>query len=231
MRSFSRENQIKIFLAGDSTVANCPRHEAPMSGWGQVLQSFFTDEVKVHNFAKGGASTNTFIEQGYLDIILEFIQPNDYLFIQFGHNDQKDFGTQPYTTYQNYLKEYVNGTREKGATPILVTSVHRRNFDEQDHLVNTLGEYPSSMIQLAEKLEVQLIDLWKKTEKLYQSLGPEGSKQLFVWLNENEHPNYPNGIQDNTHFCEDGAKEVGKLVIEGIRELQLPIVSFIRTDY
>ncbi|MDM5327885.1 rhamnogalacturonan acetylesterase [Neobacillus sp. CF12] len=217
-----------IFLAGDSTVANCPRSEAPMAGWGQVFQSFFTNDIKVLNFAKGGASTNTFIEQGYLDIILEFIQPNDYLFIQFGHNDQKSFGTQPFTTYQSYLTEYINGARERGAIPVLITSVNRRNFDENNILVHTLGDYPKAMLQLAEKLDVQVINLLEKTEKLYQSLGPEGSKQLFTWFDANEHPNYPEGIQDNTHFCEHGAREVGKLVIEGIKELQLPIVSFIK---
>jgi lysophospholipase L1-like esterase len=217
-----------IFLAGDSTVASCPRSEAPMAGWGQVFQSFFTDDIKVLNFAKGGASTNTFIEQGYLDIILEFIQPNDYLFIQFGHNDQKSFGTQPFTTYQSYLTEYINGARERGAIPVLITSVNRRNFDENNILAHTLGDYPKAMLQLAEKLDVQVINLLEKTEKLYQSLGPEGSKQLFTWFGPNEHPNYPEGIQDNTHFCEHGAREVGKLVIEVIKELQLPIVSFIK---
>ncbi|WP_066053575.1 rhamnogalacturonan acetylesterase [Robertmurraya korlensis] len=219
---------IKLFLAGDSTVASCPRNEAPMAGWGQVFQSFFTKDVKVLNFAKGGASTNTFIEQGYLDIILEFIQPNDYLFIQFGHNDQKPFGTEPFTSYPLYLTEYINGAREKGAIPILVTSVHRRNFNEEGRLVNTLGDYPTSMIQLAETLDVQMINLWNKTEKLYESLGSENSKKLFVWFHENEHPNYPDGLQDNTHFCESGAKEIGKLVIEGIKELKLPIMSFIK---
>ncbi|MEH7254939.1 rhamnogalacturonan acetylesterase [Neobacillus niacini] len=219
---------INIFLAGDSTVASCPRNEAPMAGWGQMFQSFFTEEIRVHNFAKGGASTNTFIEIGYLGIILDFIQPNDYLFIQFGHNDQKSFGTEPFTTYQSNLAEYINGARERGAIPILITSVHRRNFDENNCLVNTLGDYPKAMMQLAEKLDVQLINLLEKTEKLYQSLGPEGSKQLFTWFAANESPNYPDGIQDNTHFCEHGAREVGKLVIEGIKELQLPLVPFIK---
>ena len=219
---------VQIYLAGDSTVASCPPHEAPMAGWGQVFQSFFTEDVKVHNLAKGGASTNSFIEEGILKTILESIQPGDYLFIQFGHNDQKPYGTEAFTTYQSYLTKYIKGAREKGAVPILITSVHRRKFDENNSLVNTLGDYPNSMTRLAEKEDVQLIDLWSKTAKLYQSLGVEGSKQLFTWFDANEHPNYPDGIQDNTHFCETGAREVGKLVIEGIKELQLPIVSFIK---
>lgn len=219
---------IHIYLAGDSTVANCPPHEAPMAGWGQGFQSFFTGEVIVHNHAKGGASTNTFINEGRLKTIFLSIQPNDYLFIQFGHNDQKPFGTDPFTTYQSFLTEYVKGAFDRGAFPILITSVHRRNFDEQGQLVNTLGEYPTSMIQLSETLEVPLINLWEKTARLYQSLGPEGSKQLFTRFLPNEHPNYPEGIEDDTHFCEYGAKEIGKLVIEGIKELQLPIVPFIK---
>ena len=219
---------IKIYLAGDSTVAYCPPNEAPMAGWGQIFQSFFTEDVKVHNHAKGGASTNSFIEEGRLNTILESIETGDYLFIQFGHNDQKSYGTEAYTTYQSYLTEYILGAREKGAIPILITSVHRRNFDENGRLVNTLGDYPLSMMELARKLEVPLIDLWAKTAKLYQSLGVEKSKQLFTWFNANEHPNYPEGIQDNTHFCETGAREVGKLVLEGINELHLPLTIFIK---
>ncbi len=219
---------ITIYLAGDSTVANCPPHETPMAGWGQWFQSFFTDDVNIQNHAKGGASTNTFIDEGRLKTILELIQPNDYLFIQFGHNDQKPFGTDPFTSYQAYLTEYVKGARGRRAIPILITSVHRKTFDHQGQLVNTLGDYPISMMQLSETLGVPLINLWEKTARLYQSFGPEASKQLFTWLSANEHPNYPEGIQDNTHFCEHGAREVGKLVIEGIMELQLPIVRFIK---
>ncbi|WP_319922065.1 rhamnogalacturonan acetylesterase [Neobacillus dielmonensis] len=220
--------KLNIFLAGDSTMANYPKNEAPMAGWGQMLQDLFTEEVKVYNFAKCGASTNTFIEIGYLNIIHDFLKPNDYLFVQFGHNDQKVFGTQPFTTYQSNLTEFVNSAREKGATPVLLPSVHRRNFDDTGKVINTLGDYPSAVMQLAEKLDVPLINLWSKTEKLYQSLGPEGSKQLFVWFKENEHPNYPNGIQENTHFCEQGALQIAKLVLEGVKELQLPIASFIK---
>lgn len=219
---------VNIFLAGDSTAASYPLQEAPMAGWGQALQSLFTDDVKVHNHAKCGASTNTFIEEGRLETILKSIQPGDYLFIQFGHNDQKPFVTEAFTTYQSYLTEYIKGARGKGASPILITSVNRRQFDEKAELVHSLGDYPQSMIQLAEKLEVQLIDLLSKTRKLYESLGVEGSKQLFTWLEPNVHPNYPEGIQDNTHFCEHGASEVAKLVIEGIKELQLPIKDFIK---
>ena len=155
------------------------------------------------------------------------IQPDDFLFIQFGHNDQKSYGTEPYTTFQSNLTEYITGARAKGAYPLLITPVHRRKFNEDGILENTLGEYPEAMMELAEKLDVPLIDLWSKTRKLYEELGVEGSKKLFTIFAPNEQPNYPDGIIDNTHFSEHGAKEVGKLVIEGIRELRLPIEKYL----
>ncbi|WP_246040270.1 GDSL-type esterase/lipase family protein [Ectobacillus funiculus] len=123
--------------------------------------------------------------------ILERIRPNDYLFIQFGHNDQKTYGTEPFTTYQSCLTQYITGAREKGAIPVLVTSVHRRSFDSEGKLVNTLGDYPEAMKQLAALSNVPLLDLWSKTEGFYQSLGVEGSKRLFVWFEPDKHPNYP----------------------------------------
>ncbi|WP_299090778.1 rhamnogalacturonan acetylesterase [uncultured Metabacillus sp.] len=216
-----------IYLAGDSTVANCPEHEAPMAGWGQVFQSFFTENVVVYNEAKGGRSSNSFIEEGRLKSILDRIQPNDYLFI-LGHNDQKSFGTEPYTTYQTFLSQYITGAREKDAHPILLTSVHRRKFDQNGQIENTLGDYPRAMMQLAERLDVPYIDLWSKTKRLYEALGKEGSRSLFTMFPPNVHPNYPDGIEDNTHFCENGAYEIAKLVIEGIKELQLPIAAYIK---
>lgn len=228
MKNNTRLSVTNIFLPGDSTVASCPKYEAPMTGWGQLFQSFFTEGVKEHNFARGGASTNTFIEQGYLDIILHFIKPQDFLFIQFGHNDQKEFGTEPYTTYQSNLTRYIEGAKEKGATPVLVTSVQRRTFDDEGKIVNSLGDFPLAMIQLAEENDVHLINLWENTKTLYVSLGPENSKQLFTWFEPNEVSNYQEGIHDNTHFCEHGAREVGKLVIEGIKEIRLPLQSFIK---
>lgn len=214
-----------IYLAGDSTVANCPEHEAPMAGWGQFLHTFFNGNLLIQNHAMGGRSSNSFIEEGRLQVILDRIQPNDYLFVQFGHNDQKSYGTEPYSTYQKCLTEYVDGARAKGAIPIFLTSVHRRRFDAEGKLENSLGDYPIAMIQLSETLDVPLIDLWAKTKVLYEELGVEQSKKLFTILEPNVHLNYPDGIKDNTHFSEAGAVEIGKLVVEGIEELQLPLIA------
>ncbi|MFS0636216.1 rhamnogalacturonan acetylesterase [Mesobacillus foraminis] len=222
MEKVERESErpIRIFIAGDSTAATYSEEAAPMAGWGQFLGSFFSD-VYVINKAMCGRSSNSFIEEGRLEEILHAILPGDFLFIQFGHNDQKDFGTKPFTTYPFYLEQYINGAREKGAFPVLLTSVQRRSFDEGGRIVNTLGDYPASMTDLAGKLDVPLIDLWSETKVLYESFGPESSKQLFVWLNPGEHPNYPDGVQDNTHFSQFGAKKVAMLVQRHIRDKAL----------
>lgn len=121
------------------------------------------------------------------------------------------------------LTLFADTAREKGAHPVFVTSVQRRRFDENGRIEHTLGEYPDAMKALAKELDVPVIDLLAKTKVLYEAYGPEESKRLFVWFQPNEHPNYPDGIEDNTHFSEKGAMEVAKLVAEGIEELGLPL--------
>lgn len=219
---------VKLFIAGDSTAASYPEQEAPMAGWGQFLGAFFTEEIQVVNEGACGRSSNSFINEGRLAEILARMKPGDYLFIQFGHNDQKEFGTKPSTTYPFYLEQYINGAREKRGLPVLLTSVQRRSFDESGNIINTLGDYPESMKKLADHLDVPLIDLWAKTKELYEMFGPERSKELFVWLKANEHPNYPDGIQDNTHFSQQGALQVAGLVIEGIKEKNLLLKDMVK---
>ncbi|MBS4207833.1 rhamnogalacturonan acetylesterase [Bacillus sp. FJAT-50079] len=223
----STSGNVSIFIAGDSTAATYVADRAPMAGWGQMFQAFFYENVSVHNYAKNGASTNTFIAEGRLQTILEFIQAGDYLFIQFGHNDQKPRGTEAATTYKQNLATYINEARAKGAIPILLTSVNRRKFDELGRLVHTLGDYPQATREIACEMDVPCIDLLEKTKRLYESLGAEGSRSLFTMFERGEHPNYPEGIEDNTHFCETGALQVAALVIEGIKESIPQLATFL----
>ncbi|MCH1625451.1 rhamnogalacturonan acetylesterase [Ferdinandcohnia quinoae] len=223
----NEKEQYRIFIAGDSTVEDVPSEKGNTQGWGQQLPSFFSENVKIINEAKGGRSSKSFIDEGRLQNILSEIQKDDFLFIQFGHNDQKiedpARGTDPYTTYQEYLTQYVVGVREKEAIPIFITSVNRRKFDEEGRFVNGLGDYPDAMRQLAFTLNVPLLDLCEKSKELYERLGVEQTKQLFAWYElEN-----PDTSSDNTHFGRYGAREIAKLVIEGIKELQLPFAEFI----
>nr|WP_029196889.1 rhamnogalacturonan acetylesterase [Paenibacillus alginolyticus] len=217
--------KVHLFLAGDSTVADYPASQAPMAGWGQMLGAFFSDEVVIQNEARCGKSSKSFILEGHFQRIVGKIGNGDYLFIQFGHNDEKPDGTEPFTTFQSFLSQYIDMARQKGATPVLVTPVHRRRFDEAGRLVNTHGEYPAAIRELSELRQVPLIDLCAATEGLYQSLGPEDSKQLFVWFTPGEHQNYTEGVEDNTHFSEYGAKEVARLVIERIADMGLPLTA------
>jgi pectin methylesterase-like acyl-CoA thioesterase/lysophospholipase L1-like esterase len=213
----------RIYLAGDSTVEDVSPGQGIKKGWGQQIRPYFMKDVQFINKARGGRSTKSFIHEGLLQEILSEIKANDFLFIQFGHNDQKiedeTRGTDPYSTYQEYLTHYITGARDKGAIPILLTPVNRRTFDEQGKLVNSLDEYPEAMRQLAASMQVPLIDLWEKSMKLYEELGPEETKKFFSWYETKN----PDTTVDDTHFSAYGATRIAELVIEGIQEIGLPI--------
>ncbi|WP_238403247.1 rhamnogalacturonan acetylesterase [Paenibacillus mesophilus] len=220
--------KLTIYLAGDSTVSNYPPEKEPMMGWGQRLGQYFDDSVVIRNEAMGGRSSKSFIDEGRLAAIEQAIVPGDYLLIQFGHNDEKADEarhTDVFGTYEQYLRQYIGVARAKGATPVLITSTERRYFDESGKLKDTHGAYPAAMARLAAEERVPVIDLQAKSRKLLEAMGDESSKRLFVWLAQGEHPNYPKGSCDNTHFNEQGAAEMAKLVAEGIRETGLPLAE------
>ncbi|MCZ8511083.1 rhamnogalacturonan acetylesterase [Paenibacillus filicis] len=218
--------QTKLFIAGDSTAASYPPEQAPMAGWGQLLCTLFdARQVLVCNEAKCGRSSRSFIAEGYFDRIRERIGAGDYLFIQFGHNDQKPGGgfTDPSGSYPETLARYAAMARDQGAVPVLLTPVERRHFDAEGRLLETHGDYPEAVRRLARELDVPLIDLCLSSRALYESLGPEASKGLFVWLEPGEHPNYPDGVHDNTHFNERGAREIARLAADGIAAADVPL--------
>lgn len=225
------QRQITIFIAGDSTASTYPENRAPRAGWGQVFGQFFNEPVRVQNAAVSGRSSKSFIDEGLLNGIWDQIQPGDYLFIQFGHNDEKNEDplryTDPATTFRTYLTQYIEGARRKGATPILLTPVNRRKFDAGT-LVLTHGAYVPAIIELASELQVPLIDMCAKSQVLFEQLGEEGAKTVFLWLQPGDSPNYPQGESDNTHFSVTGAYAIAKLVVQGIRELNLPLAAYLK---
>lgn len=226
---------ITIYLAGDSTVSAYSGSYRPRAGWGQMLAESFDQDVIVKNEALRGRSSKSFIQEGRLNRILKKIEKGDYLFIQFGHNDEKinypALYTEPSTTYKSYLKQYIDGARKKNAIPVLITPVERRSFSKDGIALDTHGQYPAVMKELADEENVPVIDLTAKSKGLYQQLGPEKTKELFLWLNTGEQPNYPNGVQDNTHFQQRGAREIARLVIEGMAEQKLPLSSHIHKGF
>nr|WP_223829385.1 rhamnogalacturonan acetylesterase [Paenibacillus arenilitoris] len=211
-----------IYLAGDSTVTD--QETFPYAGWGQMLPLYLKADAAVDNRAKSGRSSRSFMNEGRLAAILEQIKPNDYLWIQFGHNDQKpdaERATEPFGSYKEMLAVYVEEARARGAIPVLITPVHRRKFDAEGRIVDTHGDYLLGMKQLAAELDVPLIDLAAKSKAMYERLGDEPSKALFMWAYPGEFIHFPEGAQDDTHFQELGAIQIARLVAEGVRELAL----------
>lgn len=212
-----------IYIAGDSTAANYGPEAAPMQGWGAKLHRFLPDTVRVANEATCGRSSKSFIDEGRLSAILERIQSGDYLFIQFGHNDSKgaELHTSPWLTYPRYLRRYIDGARAKGALPVLLSPLCRRHFDFDGLLLNTHGDYPRSMEALAVQENVPFIDLNGRSASEFKEMGDARSREWLTWLRPGEHPNYPEGIEDNTHLNERGAEAIARIVADAIARLGL----------
>ncbi|WP_425436644.1 rhamnogalacturonan acetylesterase [Paenibacillus donghaensis] len=223
---------LTVFVAGDSTVTDQPEDGYPYAGWGQMLPGFFKPGVAVDNRALSGRSTRSFIHEGLFSGIMADIRPRDYLFIQFGHNDSKvdeARHTEPFTTYKENLLTMITEARSAGAIPVLVTSMHRRNFDADGVIRDSHGDYPVAMRELAAAEQVPLIDLHEKSRRLFEAYGPEGSKDLFMWSYPGEFIQHPAGVQDNTHFQILGGRLLAELVVEGIREAGLhDLVIYLR---
>lgn len=220
--------QITVYLAGDSTMAEKKADKRPETGWGEKLQQYFdAEKVKVKNHAQNGRSTKSFINEGRWLKIVDALKKGDYVFIQFGHNDEKldkpETGAAANGEYRNNLIRFVTDVRAKKANPVLLTPVMRRRFNAKGEFYDTHGEYPDAVRKVAQELKVPLIDMHKKTEMLIKKFGEEGSKKLFLILKPEENPNYPKGIDDNTHLSDFGAEELAKLGIEGIRETKLKL--------
>jgi lysophospholipase L1-like esterase len=229
----SAATPVHVYIAGDSTASTYVSSQAPRAGWGQALPVFLTSSAAVVNVAKSGASSKSFIDQGWLDHILAGIKRGDCLLISFGHNDEKIDDptryTEPSTTYKRYLAQYIDKSRAKGAFPVLVTSVERRHFNSAGVISPSHGAYPAAMRELAAAKGVPLIDLTASSTALWNRVGVEGTKRYFMILKAGQYPNYPNGSQDNTHFQAFGAIEVARLVATALHNQGvLPSADFRR---
>jgi lysophospholipase L1-like esterase len=198
----------------------------PEAGWGMPFAYFFDSTIEVDNRAKNGRSTRTFISENRWQPVYENLNEGDYVFIQFGHNDESKEKTDRYTTpeqFKNNLIKFVNETKEKKANPVLITAVARRKFDSTNRIVDGHGVYTTIVRELATELNVPMIDLQKSSTALIEQMGEENSKLLFMHLEKGEHPNYPDGKVDNTHFNELGARKMAQLVLKEIIRLNLDL--------
>lgn len=219
-----------VFLCGNSTVVD--QDNEPWCGWGQMIPAFFNDKVSFANYAESGEAANSFIGAKRLRKIESKIKPGDYLFVEFGHNDQKQKGPNagPWKNYTVSLKKFVKVARDHGATPVFVTSMNRRVFDKNGKVVNTLEEYPDAMRVLGKEEKVTVIDLNSMSKVMYEKWGPEGSLKAFVHYPANTFPNQPKPLADNTHFNSYGGYELAKCVLEGIREKLPALAKYILKD-
>lgn len=230
--AFSPGPAVTIFLAGDSTMAAKLPEKRPETGWGEMLGAHFVDgKVRIDNRAMNGRSTKTFISEGRWQAILDDIKSGDLVFVQFGHNDSAKEKGDRYTPPDDYKKnliKFVDDVRAKGGKPVLLTPVVRRRFDKEGKFYDTHGEYPAIVRTVAHEYEVPLIDMQKMSEKVIVSYGVEGSRALFLQLKPGENANYPNGVDDNTHFNPKGAEEMAKLAVAGIRQNKLSVVKYLK---
>lgn len=224
--------QITIYLAGDSTCATKLAEKRPETGWGEMMQAYFDPaKVVIDNHAQNGRSTKTFISEGRWQTIVDKLKKGDWVFVQFGHNDSAKEKGERYTppdAYRANLIRFIADVRSKNANIVLLTPVMRRRFDKDGNFFDTHGEYPDIVRSLVNEKKVPLIDMHRKSEAVIKRYGVEGSRALFLQLKPGENTNYPNGIEDNTHFVPKGAEEMAKLVVEGIRENKLKLKNYLK---
>jgi lysophospholipase L1-like esterase len=219
----------RLWLIGDSTMSIKEIKAYPETGWGMPFTNFFDSTVVVDDRAKNGRSTGSFMQEGLWKPVAENLNEGDYVFIQFGHNDEVET-KKTYTTKEQFtanLTRYVNESRSKKAIPVLITPVARRKFDSAGHIVSTHEVYSELVRSVARELNVPLIDLDRKSQALLQQLGVENSKFLYNHLQPGEHPNYPEGKIDDTHFNELGARRMAEIVLAEIKNLKLGLAEHI----
>jgi lysophospholipase L1-like esterase len=219
---------IAVHMIGDSTMADKPNPDTnPERGWGQLLPRFVDGQIVVRNHALNGRSTKSFIDERKWSAALAELRAGDYVFIQFGHNDEKKEDstryTNPETTFRQNLEGFVRESRAKGATPVLFTPIARRKFSAAGALQATHGAYPDAVRAVAASLDVPLVDMERLTTTLVQGAGVEGSKKLYVWTAPGEYAMYPDGHQDDTHLSVSGATAVARLAARAIKDLALPL--------
>ena len=218
-----------IYLCGNSTVVD--QNNEPWASWGQMITRWFGPEVAISNHAESGLTARTFIAAGRLDKILTTLKKGDYVFVEFGHNDEKEKrpGDGAWYHYVYNLKIFVDQVRSKGADIVFCTPTQRRAFDSDNKTIrNTHGEFPAAMLSVAEREKVPVIDLNGMTKIFFETLGYEDSKRALVHYPKEL---YGRELADNTHFNPYGAYEVAKCVVMGMKQLQLPIVQYLRPDW
>lgn len=231
--TFLQAQKPTLFLVGDSTMADKKDPDKnPEHGWGQILPTLMTNTISIQNHATNGRSSKSFRTEGRWDKVYKQLKKGDYVIIQFGHNDQKfedpERFTNPATQYRANLERYVKETREKGGTPILMTSIVRRNFLESGVLLDTHNLYPIVVRMVAKDLDVPFVDMQQETEEIVLSYGPEKSKELYLHFEPKENNYYPEGKHDDTHLSKLGATLIAEKATKQLSKLNIGLEKFIK---
>lgn len=221
-----------LFLCGNSTVVD--QNREPWASWGQMFPVWFKDNICVANFGESGLTASSFLAQNRLEKILSMIKPGDYVFCEFGHNDEKEkgAGTGAWYHYSVALKKFIDLVRAKKGNVIFCTPTQRRNFAKDNKTINNShGQFPDAMRAVAQRENVPLIELTAATTQLYEAMGVEGSKKLLVHYKAGELPWGNGNMGDNTHFNPFGAYEVSKCVVMGLKKVNSPLVNSLKEDW
>ena len=221
-----------IFLCGNSTVVD--QNAEPWASWGQMIPRWFDSRVAVSNHAESGLTARSFLAGNRLEKILTMMRPGDYVVCEFGHNDEKEHlpGDGAWYHYIYNLKVFVDKVRQAGGHIIFCTPTQRRFWqDDNRHIKDTHGDFPAAMRSVAERENVPIIDLNEKTRTFFETLGYEDSKRALVHYPANTYPGQDQPLADNTHFNPYGAYEVAKMVVQGMIDLNLPVVNGLRNDW
>ncbi|TQI69307.1 lysophospholipase L1-like esterase [Gramella sp. Hel_I_59] len=229
----SAQNKPTLYLIGDSTMSDKQDPDQnPEHGWGQMLSALMTSGIEIDNHAVNGRSTRSFLAENRWNTVKNKLKPGDYVFIQFGHNDQKiedaERYTNPYTQYRSNLEKFVRETKEMEAKPVLLTSIVRRCFNEQGVFMDTHGEYPLVVRMVSNDMDIPLIDMQLLTEQLEIAYGPEDSKTLHLHIEPGENNYKPDGVEDDTHLSKIGATIVASLALQEFQKIDLEIKKYIK---
>lgn len=228
--TLAQQQKVKVYMVGDSTMANKAANKFPETGWGQVFSEYFNNNVTISNHAQNGRSTKSFINEKRWQAVLDSLKKGDYVFIEFGHNDEKvekpAVGTS-LDEFRTNLIKYVTEARAKKAIPVLLTPVERRSFKD-GQLTDSHGKYPDVVRAVAKEFNVPFIDMQLKSRAALTTAGEGPSAKLFLQGDSGVLANYPKGVKDNTHFNRDGAKTMAGLAAQGIKELNLPLAKYLK---
>jgi lysophospholipase L1-like esterase len=214
-----------VYIAGDSTVVD--QDKEPWAAWGQMLPAFMTDKICIANEAESGETIKSFVGERRYAKVMSTIRKGDYLMVQFAHNDQKP-GAVPLPEYKETMKKFIDDSKARGVTVILVTAMNRRKFDDEGKIVNTLADYPQATRDVAAEEHVALIDLNAMSKTLFEAMGPDGTLKAFVHFPANSFPGQTAELADDTHFNPYGAYELAQCIVKGIREQHLPLEAYLR---